>query len=97
VGWLSDTQKSTKNPFLCPKTSNSASRTSSSSQLGVNLEQLTPTAGFQTDLKADSLDLVEMIMAFEDEFGIASIPEDKAASMKTVGDAVEYIKANATK
>jgi acyl carrier protein len=65
-------------------------------QLGVNLEQLTPTAGFQTDLKADSLDLVEMIMAFEDEFGIASIPEDKAASMKTVGDAVEYIKANAT-
>ncbi len=66
-------------------------------QLGVNLEQLTPTAGFQTDLKADSLDLVEMIMAFEDEFGIASIPEDTAASMKTVGDAVEYIKANATK
>ena len=66
-------------------------------QLGVNLEQLTPTAGFQTDLKADSLDLVEMIMAFEDEVGIASIPEDKAASMKTVGDAVEYIKANATK
>ena len=66
-------------------------------QLGVNLEQLTPTAGFQTDLKADSLDLVEMIMAFEDEFGIASIPEDKAASMNTVGDAVEYIKANATK
>jgi acyl carrier protein len=66
-------------------------------QLGVNLEQLTPTAGFQSDLKADSLDLVEMIMAFEDEFGIASIPEDKAASMKTVGDAVEYIKANATK
>ena len=65
-------------------------------QLGVNLEQLTPTAGVQTDLKADSLDLVEMIMAFEDEFGIASIPEDKAASMKTVGDAVEYIKANAT-
>jgi acyl carrier protein len=66
-------------------------------QLGVNLEQLTPTAGFQADLKADSLDLVEMIMAFEDEFGIASIPEDKAASMKTVGDAIEYIKANATK
>ena len=66
-------------------------------QLGVNLEQLTPTAGFQTDLKADSLDLVEIIMAFEDEFGIASIPEDKAASMKTVGDAIEFIKANATK
>ncbi|MCX6919080.1 MAG: acyl carrier protein [Verrucomicrobia bacterium] len=66
-------------------------------QLSVNPEQVTPAAGFQTDLKADSLDLVEIIMAFEDEFGIASIPEDKAASMKTVGDAIEFIKANATK
>ena len=66
-------------------------------QLGVNAEQLTPTASFQGDLKADSLDLVEMIMAFEEEFGIASIPEEKAASMKTVGDAIAYIAANATK
>jgi acyl carrier protein len=66
-------------------------------QLGVNAEQLTDTATFQGDLKADSLDLVEMIMAFEEEFGIASIPEEKAASMKSVGDAVAYIKANATK
>ena len=66
-------------------------------QLGVNAEQLTPTATFQGDLKADSLDLVEMIMAFEEEFGIASIPEEKAASMKTVGDAIAYIAANATK
>jgi len=66
-------------------------------QLSVNPEQVTATAGFQTDLKADSLDLVEIIMAFEDEFGIASISEDKAASMKTVGDAIEFIKANATK
>jgi len=66
-------------------------------QLSVTPEQLTPGASFQGDLKADSLDLVEIIMAFEDEFGIASIPEDKAASMKTVGDAIEFIKANATK
>ena len=66
-------------------------------QLSVTPDQLTPTASFQGDLKADSLDLVEIIMAFEDEFGIASIPEDKAASMKTVGDAIEFIKANATK
>ncbi len=66
-------------------------------QLSVTPEQLTPTAGFQTDLKADSLDLVEMIMAFEDEFGIASIPEDKAAGIKTLGDAIEHIKAHATK
>ena len=66
-------------------------------QLGVNAEQLTPTASFQGDLKADSLDLVEMIMAFEEEFGIDSIPEEKAASMKTVGDAVTFIAANAKK
>ena len=66
-------------------------------QLSVTPDQLTPGASFQGDLKADSLDLVEIIMAFEDEFGIASIPEDKAASMKTVGDAIEFIKANATK
>lgn len=66
-------------------------------QLGVNAEQLTPAATFQGDLKADSLDLVEMIMAFEEEFGIASIPEDKAAQMKTVGDAIAFISANATK
>ena len=65
-------------------------------QLGVNLEQLTPTAGFQTDLKADSLDLVEMIMAFEDEFGI-QIPEDKAQGIKTLGDAIQHLKAHATK
>lgn len=66
-------------------------------QLGASQDQLTDSATFQGDLKADSLDLVEMIMAFEDEFGISSIPEDKAASMKTVGDAISYIKANATK
>jgi acyl carrier protein len=57
---------------------------------------LTPTASFQGDLKADSLDLVEIIMAFEDEFGL-TIPEDKAASIKTLGDAIEHIKANAKK
>ncbi len=65
-------------------------------QLSVTPEQLTPTASFQGDLKADSLDLVEIIMAFEDEFGL-TIPEDKAASIKTLGDAIEHIKVHATK
>ena len=55
-----------------------------------------PEVTFQGDLKADSLDLVEIIMAFEDEFGI-TIPEDKAAGIKTLGDAIEHIKASATK
>ena len=65
-------------------------------QLSVTPEQLTPEATFQGDMKADSLDLVEIIMAFEDEFGI-TIPEDKAAGIKTLGDAIEHIKASATK
>ncbi len=64
--------------------------------LSVTPERLTPGASFQGDLKADSLDLVEIIMAFEDEFGI-TIPEDKAAGIKTLGDAIEHIKASATK
>ncbi|MFM7743609.1 MAG: acyl carrier protein, partial [Verrucomicrobiota bacterium] len=51
---------------------------------------------FQGDLKADSLDLVEIIMAFEDEFGI-QIPEDKAQGIKTLGDAIQHLKAHATK
>jgi acyl carrier protein len=51
-----------------------------------------PEVTFQGDLKADSLDLVEIIMAFEDEFGI-TIPEDKAANIKTVGDAIKHIEA----
>ena len=61
-------------------------------QLSVTPDQLTPTASFQGDLKADSLDLVEIIMAFEDEFGL-TIPEDKAAGIKTLGDAIEHISA----
>ena len=65
-------------------------------QLSVTPDQLTPTASFQGDLKADSLDLVEIIMAFEDEFGL-TIPEDKAAGIKTLGDALEPLKAHATK
>ncbi len=65
-------------------------------QLNVTDEQLKPEATFQGDLKADSLDLVEIIMAFEDEFGI-QIPEDKAQGIKTLGDAIQHLKASATK
>ena len=64
-------------------------------QLGVNPEQVTPQASFIEDLGADSLDIVELVMAFEEEFGI-EIPDDAAESIVTVGDAVKYIdKANA--
>ena len=59
------------------------------------VHQVTDTASFIEDLGADSLDTVELVMAFEEEFGI-EIPDDAAESIVTVGDAVKYIdKANA--
>ena len=63
-------------------------------KLGVEESQVTNEANFQTDLGADSLDTVEMIMEFEKEFGI-SIPDDKAEKIGTVGDAIAYIEENA--
>ncbi len=60
-------------------------------QLGVNMEQVTPTARFIEDLGADSLDTVELVMAFEEEFG-AEIPDDQAEKLLTVGDVINYIK-----
>ena len=60
-------------------------------ELGVNPEQITPSASFIEDLGADSLDTVELVMAFEEEFGI-DIPDEDAEQLKTVGDAVKYMK-----
>lgn len=59
-------------------------------QLGVEESQLVPTARFTDDLKADSLDLVEMIMALEEEFGV-EIPDEDAEKILTVQDAMNYI------
>ncbi|HWD39528.1 MAG TPA: acyl carrier protein [Fimbriimonas sp.] len=59
-------------------------------ELGVKEEEVTDTASFQDDLGADSLDVVELVMAFEDEFGI-DIPDEEVNEIKTVGDAVTYI------
>ena len=59
--------------------------------LTVEEDQITPEARFREDLGADSLDLVELIMAFEDEFGIEIADED-AQKMRTVSDAIEYLK-----
>jgi len=61
-------------------------------QLGVNAEQVTPEASFIDDLGADSLDSVELIMAFEEEFG-AAIPEEDAEKLTTIGKVVDYLKA----
>lgn len=60
-------------------------------QLGVSAEQVTPNASFIEDLGADSLDTVELVMAFEEEFG-AEIPDEDAEKLKTVGGVVEYLK-----
>ncbi|MDO8848327.1 MAG: acyl carrier protein [Coriobacteriia bacterium] len=62
-------------------------------QLSVEEDDVTADASFFDDLGADSLDIVELVMALEDSFGI-SIPDEDAESIKTVGDAVDYIAAN---
>ncbi len=68
-------------------------------QLNVNEEQITPEASFIDDLGADSLDTVELIMAFEEEFkdqmSGAEIPESDAEKLTTVGKVIEYIESKA--
>ncbi|MFQ5896772.1 MAG: acyl carrier protein [Candidatus Methylomirabilia bacterium] len=62
-------------------------------QLGVGEDEVIPTAKFIEDLGADSLDTVELVMAFEEEFGI-EIPDEDAEKIVTVGDTIQYIKDN---
>ena len=61
--------------------------------LGVDAEKVTESASFIDDLGADSLDTVELVMAFEEEFGI-EIPDDAAENILTVGDAINFIDSN---
>lgn len=63
-------------------------------QLGVDAEKVTPTARFVEDLGADSLDTVELVMAFEEEFDI-EIPDEDAEKIRTVNEAIEFVKAKA--
>jgi acyl carrier protein len=65
-------------------------------QLGVNPDQVTPEAKFIEDLGADSLDTVELVMAFEEEFG-AEIPDEDAEKLQTVGDVIKYIEERGEK
>ena len=62
--------------------------------LGVEAEKVTEEASFIDDLGADSLDTVELVMAFEEEFGM-EIPDEEAETLRTVGDAISYISSNA--
>ena len=61
-------------------------------QLGVNPEQVTLTASFIEDLGADSLDTVELVMAFEEEFSV-EVPDEDAEKLQTVKDVVDYIES----
>jgi acyl carrier protein len=60
-------------------------------QLGVDVEKVTPEASFTEDLQADSLDLVELIMAFEEEYGM-EISDEDAQKLRSVGEAWNYVK-----
>ena len=62
-------------------------------ELGVEAEKVTPEAKFVDDLGADSLDTVELVMAFEEEFGM-ELPDEDAEKLQTVGDAISYIQSN---
>ena len=63
-------------------------------QLGVDEEEVTQEASFTDDLGADSLDIVELVMAFEEEFGI-EIPDEDAEKITRVKEAIEYIESHA--
>jgi acyl carrier protein len=64
-------------------------------ELEVDVKQLAPEAKFIEDLGADSLDIVELVMALEEEFGL-DIPDEDADKMKTVGDAMKYLQEHAS-
>ncbi len=62
-------------------------------QLGIDEDDVNMDSNFTDELNADSLDIVELVMAMEQEFGI-SIPDEEAERIRTVGDAVEFVKSN---
>ena len=62
-------------------------------QFAVNADDVTMNSSFEDDLSADSVDLVELVMAMEEEFEIDEIPEEDLAALKTVGDCVRYLTA----
>jgi acyl carrier protein len=62
-------------------------------QLGVGEDEIKPESSFIEDLGADSLDIVELVMAMEEEFEV-EIPDDEAENIKTVGDAINYINTH---
>lgn len=65
-------------------------------KLGVEESEVTPEASFTNDLGADSLDTVELVMAFEEEFGV-EVPDEDAEKLQSVGDVIKYIEERSQK
>ena len=63
-------------------------------QLGVDEDEITMATDLIDDLNTDSLDLVEIMMAIEEHFGMEEVPEDELENLRTIGDIVEYIEAH---
>jgi acyl carrier protein len=84
----------TQKSFMADKTIEEKVKDIIVEQLGVNPEQVTPQASFIEDLGADSLDIVELVMAFEEEFSV-EVPDEDAEKLQTVGDVINYIKERA--
>lgn len=63
-------------------------------QFGVDVDTITPETTFDDDLGADSIDIVELSMALEDEYAVGEMSEDDLAGISTVGDLVQYIQAH---
>ena len=80
--------------FMADKTTEEKVKDIIVEQLGVNPEQVTPQASFIEDLGADSLDIVELVMAFEEEFSV-EVPDEDAEKLQTVGDVTKYIEERA--
>ena len=83
-------------PFMADKSIEEKVKDIIVEQLGVNPEQVTTTASFIEDLGADSLDTVELVMAFEEEFSV-EVPDEDAEKLQTVGDVVKYIEEKTAK
>jgi acyl carrier protein len=83
--------KSKEGIFMAEKSTEEKVKEIIVQQLGVNPEQVTTTAKFIEDLGADSLDTVELVMAFEDVFNI-EVPDEEAEKLQTVGDVIRYIE-----
>ncbi len=64
-------------------------------QFGLEAEEISESTAFVDDLGADSLDVVELTIEMEDEFGMGEVPEEELKKLVTVGDLVEYVKAHA--